>query len=131
MRTAANRRYSKWVVPLFSLALGFLFLGIQWSNGDPGSGLVSWAIMAGFGAVILFGGRSETIRGLRGDGRDERFRQIDVNATAFAGLVVITCILVGFFVELARGNDGNPYGLLGAAAGLAYIAAIVWQRVRS
>jgi len=131
MRTAACRRHSKWVIPLFSLVLGFLFLGIQWSNGDPGSGLVSFAIMAAFGAVILFGGRSETIRGLRGDGRDERFRQIDVNATAFAGLVVITAILVGFFIELARGNDGNPYGLLGAVAGLAYIAAVVWQRVRS
>ncbi len=131
MRTAAGRRQSKWVVPVFSLALGFVFLGIQWSNGDPVGGLVSFAIIAGFGAVILFGGRSETIRGLRGDGRDERFRQMDVNATAFAGLVVITCILVGFFVELARGQDGNPYGPLGAAAGLAYIASVVWQRLRS
>ena len=131
MRTAASRRCSKWVVPLFSLALGLVFFGIQWSNGDPRSGLVSFAIMAGFGALILFGGRSETIRGLRGDGRDERFRQIDVNATAFAGLVVITCVIVGFLVELAEGNDGNPYGWLGAAAGLAYIVAIVWQRVRS
>lgn len=27
--------------------------------------------MVAFGALILFGGRSETIRGLRGDGRDE------------------------------------------------------------
>ena len=131
MRTAAGRRQSKWVLPLFSLALGFVFLGIQWSNGDLGGGLVSFAIMAAFGAVILFGGRSETIRGLRGDGRDERFRQIDVNATAFAGMVLITCVLVAFFVELAQGRDGNPYGLLGAAAGLAYIAAVVWQRVRS
>ena len=131
MRTAAGRRHSKWAMPLFSLGLGFVFLGIQWSNGDLVGGLVSFAIMAVFGAVILFGGRSETIRGLRGDGRDERFRQIDVNATAFAGLVVITCVLVGFFVEFARGKDGNPYGFLGAAAGLAYLAAVVWQRVRS
>jgi hypothetical protein len=27
-----------------------------------------------------------TIRGLRGDGRDERFRQIDIHATAIAGI---------------------------------------------
>jgi hypothetical protein len=131
MRTAARRRQSKWVVPLFSLALGFVFLGIQWANGDPGSGLVSLAIMAAFGAIFLFGGRSETIRGLRGDGRDERFQRIDVNATAFAGFVLIVYVIVGFLVELARGNDGSPYGLMGAAAGLAYVAAIVWQRVRS
>jgi putative transcriptional regulator len=87
--------------------------------------------LARFFGTTVDGGRSETIRGLRGDGRDERFRQTDVNATAFAGLVVIICIVVGFFVELARGKDGNPFGLLGAAAGLAYIAAIVSQRARS
>jgi hypothetical protein len=42
--------------------------------------------MTAFGALILFGGRSETVRGLRGDGRDERFRQIDMHATALAGI---------------------------------------------
>jgi hypothetical protein len=117
-------------VPLFSLAMGFVFLGIQWSNGDLGSGLGSFAIMGGFGAVILLGGRSETIRGLRGDGRDERFRQIDVNATAFAGFVVIMLVIVGFLVELARGHNGNPYGWMGAIGGVAYLVAIAWQRLR-
>jgi hypothetical protein len=131
MRTATGRRrQSKWVVPLFSLAMGFVFLGIQWSNGDLGSGLGSFAIMAGFGAVILLGGRSETIRGLRGDGRDERFRQIDVNATAFAGFVIIMLVIVGFLVELARGHNGNPYGWMGAIGGVAYLVAIAWQRLR-
>ena len=43
---------------------------------------LSLAIMVAFGAVILFGGSNETIRGLRGDGRDERFHQIDIHATA-------------------------------------------------
>ena len=113
MRTSRRRRQSKWVLPLFSLAIGFVFLGIQWSNDDLGSGLGSFAIMAGFGALILLGGRSETIRGLRGDGRDERFRQIDVNATAFAGFVVIIAVIIAFLVELAR-NNGNPYGWIGA-----------------
>ena len=62
-----------------------------------------------FGAIILLGGRSETIRGLRGDGRDERFRQIDLAATAIAGLAVITAIIVGFLVEAPQGHDGRPY----------------------
>jgi len=47
-------------------------------------------LMVGFGALILLGGRSETVRGLRGDGRDERFKHIDLAATAFAGIVLIT-----------------------------------------
>jgi hypothetical protein len=86
--------------------------------------------MTGFGALILFGGRSETIRGLRGDGRDERFRQIDVVATAVAGLAVITAVIVAFVVEVARGHSGSPYGWLGAIAGLAYLAAVGVLRVR-
>jgi hypothetical protein len=86
--------------------------------------------MVAFGALVLAGGRSETIRGLRGDGRDERFRQMDVTATAFAGTVVILAIIVAFVVEVAHGNDGSPYTWLGAVAGLAYIAAIVVQRLR-
>lgn len=87
--------------------------------------------MTGFGALILLGGRSETIRGLRGDGRDERFRQIDVHATALAGIAVITAIIVASAIELARGQDGRPYSWLGAIGGLAYLAAVVVLRARS
>jgi hypothetical protein len=122
---------SKWFLPLFSLALGLGFFTVQWIGGNPREGLVSLAIMAGFGALILFGGRSETIRGLRGDGRDERFRQIDIHATALAGIAVITAIIVAFGVELARGHDGQPYAWLGAIGGLAYLVAIVVLRLRS
>ncbi len=121
---------SKWFLPLFSVALGLLLLAAQWVGGNPGSGLVSLGIMTAFGALVLFGGRSETIRGLRGDGRDERFRQIDIHATAVAGLAVITAIIVAFVVELARGHDGNPYGWLGAIAGLSYLIAVIVFRIR-
>jgi len=75
-------------------------------------------------------GRSETIRGLRGDGRDERFAQIDLRATAITGLVLITVVIVAFFVEVARGHSGNPYMWLGALAGLTYVLAVVFLRWR-
>ena len=107
-----------------------MIFAAQWIGGDPGSGLVSLAIMAVFGALILLGGRSETIRGLRGDGRDERFRQIDIYATALAGLAVIIAIIVAFVIELARGHSGSPYAWLGAIGGLAYLVAIVVFRIR-
>jgi drug/metabolite transporter (DMT)-like permease len=121
---------SKWFLPLFALVLGGVVFVAQWIGGNPRSGLVSFAILAGFGALVLFGGRSETIRGLRGDGRDERFRQIDIHATAVAGLAVIFAIIVAFLVELARGHNGNPYGWLGAIGGLAYLAAVIIFRAR-
>jgi hypothetical protein len=121
---------SKWFLPLFAVALGFVMLAAQWIGGNPGAGLGSLAIMVAFGGLILLGGRSETIRGLRGDGRDERFRQIDMVATAIAGVVVISAIIIAFVVEVARGHSGNPYAWLGAIAGLAYLAAVVVLRLR-
>jgi hypothetical protein len=121
---------SKWFLPLFSVALGGVFFLAQWIGGDPGSGLVSLAIMVGFGLLVLVAGRSETVRGLRGDGRDERFAMMDLRATALAGLAVITAIIVAFAVELARGQDGQPYAWLGAVAGIAYVVGIVIQRLR-
>ena len=127
MRTMCR---SRWFLPLFAVALGGVVFGAQAIGGNPGSGLISLGIMAFVGAVFLFGGRSETIRGLRGDGRDERFQRIDIHATAFAGLVVIVAIIVGFIVELAHGRDGNPFAWLGALGGVAYIVAIVTMRLR-
>ena len=121
---------SKWFLPAFSLGLGVVMMTAIWIGGDPGLGLQALGVMAVFAAIVLFGGRSETIRGLRGDGRDERFRQIDLAATAIAGLAVITAIIVAFLVEVARGDDGTPYSWLGAIGGLAYLIAIVVLRLR-
>jgi len=121
---------SKWFVPLFAVLLGIVVFVAQWIGGDPGSGLESLAIMTAFGAVLLFGGRSETVRGLRGDGRDERFRQIDVHATALAGLAMIIAIIIAFVIELGRGRTGSPYAWLGAIGGLTYLVAIVIFRFR-
>jgi hypothetical protein len=121
---------TKWFLPLFAVALGLVMLVAQWIGGHPLSGLGSLGIMSAFGAVVLFGGRSETIRGLRGDGRDERFREMDVHATALAGLAVISAIIVAFVVEIARGRSGEPYDWLGAIGGVAYLAAVVLFRVR-
>ena len=121
---------SKWFLPLFSILLGIVFLAAFWIGDDPRSGVGSLAVMAVTGLVFLLGGRSETIRGLRGDGKDERFTRMDIHATAIAGAAVILAIIAGFTIEVARGNDGSPYALLGAVAGIAYIVAIVVMRLR-
>ncbi|MDR2987276.1 MAG: DUF3796 domain-containing protein [Nocardiopsaceae bacterium] len=86
--------------------------------------------MAAFGLVFVVGGRSETIRGLRGDGRDERFAQIDLRATAFSGLAVIVTLIVAWLVQIASGHSGNPYGWLLAIGGLAYLLAVALLRWR-
>jgi hypothetical protein len=56
---------------------------------------------------------------------------IDLRATAFSGIVTILVIIGAWLVEIARGGDGNPYGALGAVAGLAYIVGVALLRWRS
>ena len=121
---------SKWFLPAFSLVLGLVMLAVSWLGGSPGQGVISLAVLAAFGLIILLAGRSETVRGLRGDGRDERFAQIDLQATALSGLAVIVALIVAWLVATARGQSGNPYGWLLAIAGLTYVLAVAWFRWR-
>jgi hypothetical protein len=77
---------SKWFLPSFCAVLGAVFLAAQWAGGNPREGVYALVFMTALGLAILVGGRSEVVRGLRGEARDERFRTIDVHAGAFAGL---------------------------------------------
>ncbi len=131
--TTGGRRdvmHSKWTIPAFSVVMGVVLLGANIVGHQPVLGLWSLGIMVVFGAAVLLGGRSETVRGLRGDGRDERFAMLDLQATALTGLALIVAVIVAFIVEVARGHSGEPYDWLGAIAGLAYIAAVIVLRVR-
>ena len=123
--------HSRWWLPGFSLFIGLLMFAAFWLGGDPGSGAICLGVMAAVGALFLFGGRSETLRGLGGPGRDERWASIDMRATAFAGGATIVAIIVAFLVDVASGGDGNPYAWLGAVAGVAYVAGVALLRWRS
>ena len=131
-RLSSSRAQSdqKWLIPAFCLAFGCLVLLAGWLGGQLVSGLIGLAVMAAFGLFVVAAGRSETIRGLRGDGRDERFAQIDLRATAITGLVLISAVIVAFLVEIARGHDGAPCTWLGTLSGLTYILAVAYLRWR-
>jgi len=121
---------SKWFLPLFCLALGVVVFVASWLGGQLRAGVVSLAIMAGFGLVLLLlAGHSETLRGLTTN-RDERFVQIDLKATALAGLALIIAVIVAWLVQVAQGHSGSPYAWLAAVAGVAYLLAVAFFRWR-
>ena len=130
---AMSRLYrTRWFMPGFSLFLGALILGAFWIGGDPGEGLLAAAVMVVLAALSLFGARrSETLAGLGGPARDERWERIDVHATALTGGFLILVIIGAWLVEIAQGKDGSPYGQLAAVGGIAYIAAVAFLRRRS
>src|SRR5689334_25145661 len=119
-----------WLLPATCLVLGGFVLLAAWLGGQLAIGLIGLGIMAAFGLFVAAAGRSETVRGLRGDGRDERFAQIDLRATAVTGLALLVALLVAWLVAIARGQSGSPYDWLLAIGGLAYLLAVAWFRWR-
>ena len=103
----------------------------MWIGGDRGGGLKSFAVFVALAALFALGGRSDTLRGLGGSGRDERWAMIDLRASAFAGLVVILVLGGAWLWELARGDDGSPYSQVLAVGGLSYVVAVAVLRWRA
>ena len=123
---------TRWFLPAFALFLGVVIFGAYAIGDQAGLGAGAFGVMALMAAIFWFGARrSETLSGLGGPGRDERWERIDMHATALAGIVIITAIIVAWLVEVAQGDDGSPYTQLGALGGLAYVLAVAFLRWRS
>jgi hypothetical protein len=126
--TKAN--FQRWYVPTVATLIGVAYLVAGILGDDLRFGITGLVLMlATAGAVVLVGRRSETVKGLL-DRQDERIRGIDNDASMFAGMVLVVAVIAGFVVEIARGQDGQPYAVLGAIAGVSYIAALVVLRLR-
>lgn len=120
----------RWGTPLVAVALGFAYLVAGWLGGDRAFAVGGLVLMVGVAAAMLIARRySETVAGLL-DRRDERINRIDTQATVFTGMVLITAVFAGFISEIARGEDGEPYAMLGAIGGVSYVAALVVMRFR-
>jgi hypothetical protein len=130
MPTTPNYMRSRYFMPLFTLFLGALVFTAFAIGGDLTNGLFAIPLFVGIAAVFFFARRNETIQGLGGPGRDERWALIDLTATAATGAVLIAVVIGCWLVEIAKGHDGSPYGQLGAVAGLAYILAVAILRKR-
>jgi hypothetical protein len=125
-----NFTRSRWGMPAFCLFIGAVMFGAFAIGDDVGQGVVSFLIIAAVGAVFVFGRRSETLQGLVGPDRDERWAMIDLRATALAGAVTIAFVIGAWLYEVARGEDGSEFALIGAVAGLSYIVAVALLRWR-
>ena len=117
--------------PLYSLAIGALVIAAFAIGGNGGDGAKAFGLFVVVGALFFFGSpRSETLGGLGGTSRDERWAAIDLRASAFGGFVVIIATMGAWLYELADGRDGSPYGQLLAVGGVAYIVAVALLRSR-
>lgn len=95
-----------------------------WVGGRPELGAAWAAASVVFGLVLLVGGRSDTIRMLRGDEDDERTLALESQAMTVTALVLIV-VLAGLFLAAGiRGETGVVYGVLLIVAELTHIGAL-------
>jgi hypothetical protein len=131
MRTEAKTPRLYWTTPILGLVIGIIYLIGFSVGGRPLDGAIALGVMVVFSVIIaLVGFRSETVRGLL-DHRDERITAIDLRATAAAALAMCIAVLIGFVIQVAEGHDANAYEVIGVVGGLAYVAAVVYFRIRT
>jgi hypothetical protein len=120
-----------WAVPIFLVLMGGVYLVAFWAGGEVWAGAGAAAFMVVFAALLLFGGRSEVVRVLRGQPTDEMWRSFNLRAIWFASEILAVVVVGAFVYEIARGGDGQPYALLGFVFAAAYVAALLWFRWRA
>jgi hypothetical protein len=130
MQTITRTTCKYLATPVFGVIMGVVYLVAFWAGGSLAYGLFGLAVMVAFSLLLLVARRhSETVRGLL-DHRDERITSIDLRATAVTALAMISVVLVAFVVEIARGQSGWPYSMIGAVGGVAYLVAVIVLRIR-
>ena len=130
MQTITRTTCKYLATPVFGVIMGVVYLVAFWAGGSLAYGLFGLAVMVAFSLLLLVARRhSETVRGLL-DHRDERITAIDLRATAVTALAMIAVVIVAFVVQIARGQSGWPYGMIGAVGGVAYLVAVIVLRIR-
>jgi hypothetical protein len=102
-----------------------------WIGGRPELGAVWAAVSIAFGLVLAVGGRSDTVRMLRGGEDDERTMVLEYQAMTIT-TVVLVVVLAGLFLAAGvRGESGATYAILLLLAELTHVGALVVLNRRS
>lgn len=127
MQTSPGEPVPSWVVPTLVAAVGIPTFLAFWVGGQPELGALWAGVSVVFGLALAVGGRSETLRMLRGNEDDERTMLLEYKATTATGIVLIVALLGLFLASGIRGENGLVYGallLLGEATHLVALAVL-------
>ena len=118
-------------IPLLVAALALPIFVSFWIGGRPQVGAIWACIMVVFAIVVAVGGRSDTIRLLRGDGEDERTLALEFQASAVTAVVLIAALACLFLAAGIRGESGLVYGVLLLLAEATHLGALAVLNRRS
>jgi hypothetical protein len=113
-----------WLVPVLVASFAIPTFGAFWIGGRPELGAAWAAVNVAFAIAIAIGGRSDTIRMLRGGEDDERTLLLEYQATTVSAIVLIGALTGLFLAAGIRGESGLVYGALLLLAEAAHLTAL-------
>ncbi len=126
MSTAMNEplRRPPWLVPTAIALLAVPTVVAFWIGGNPSLG-AAWATMyLAFAVLVAVGGRSDTIRLIRGEQDDERVVALEHQALTITSLVLAVALVGLFLASAIRGESGLVFGLLLLLAEVTHFVAL-------
>lgn len=124
MQTAGSSSQSRWLVPVLVAAVAGATFVAFWIGGRPGLGAAWAGASIAFALLLVLGGRSDTIRMLRGEEDDERTLALELQATTITAVVLVVALAGLFLAAGLRGESGVTYGALLVLAELTHLAAL-------
>lgn len=124
MQTTSGSSHPSWLVPVLVAGVAVPTFVAFWVGGRPELGAAWAAASVVFALALLVGGRSDTIRMLRGDEDDERTLALESQAMTVTALVLVVALAGLFLAAGIRGESGVVYGVLLIVAELTHIAAL-------
>ena len=131
MQTQASSPGAAVLVPLLVAAIGIPTFVAFWIGGRPGLGALWAAASLAFALVLWLGGRSDTIRLVRGEDDDERALELELKAMTYTALVLVVSLAGLFLAAGVRGESGLVYGVLLLLAEVTHLGALAVLNRRS
>ncbi len=115
-----TKREPRWWFVAYSLGLGAVVGGAALAGGNTALAVVSLPLFAVFGVIMAV-----TPWGtLRARSQDEREQTIGKEAALVSYYAVVLTVTLSFLVELARGEDGQPWSFIGLVGGFSFLLAL-------
>jgi Na+/melibiose symporter-like transporter len=130
-RTGETGSKRRWLVPGLCVVIAAAYTAVFLAHDRPLAATIGAAVMLAYAAVlVVFSRRSEAVALLREDQRDERRAMITTRAAATTLYVLVLLALTMVFVQLARGLEPGPWGVVCGVGGLTFIVATVYHSRR-
>jgi membrane protease YdiL (CAAX protease family) len=113
-----------WLVPLGIALTAIPTFVAFWIGGNPALGAAWAGVSLVLAVIVAAGGRSETIRLVRGEQDDERAVALESQALTITSMVLTVALVGLFLVSGIRGGSGLVYGLLLLLAEGTHLAAL-------